>query len=130
MIRIEFDKVLTEQAIRAIAKGEPIAFGEAKEGWTQSKAIQAAAVFMDVAFHFGADCMQGEQFAQLPQTERQKVMDQFLGDIIAAAVQCLGLTQCIRQKDYDRLFEPKLTLEIESQGKMPLTVKTRGVKGN
>ena len=55
-------------------------------------------------------------------------MDQFLGDVIAATVHCLGLTQCIRQRDYDRLFEPKLSLDIESKGQMPLTVTTQGMK--
>jgi hypothetical protein len=55
-------------------------------------------------------------------------MDQFLDDVIAAAVHCLGLTQCIRQRDYDRLFEPKLSLEIEAKGRMPLTVTTHGMK--
>lgn len=128
MIRVEFDKALTEKAIQAIAKREPVEFGEATDGWTQSRAIQAAGVFMDVAFHVGPDSLQREQIALLPEAERQKVLDQFLGDVIAAAVHCLGLTQCIRQRDYDRLFESKLSLEIESDGQMPLTVTTHGMK--
>jgi hypothetical protein len=83
---------------------------------------------MDVAFHFGPDRLQREQIFRLPEAERQKVMDQFLGDIVAATVHCLGLTQCVRQRDYDRLFDPKLSLEIESKGQMPLTVTTHGMK--
>src|SRR5690349_8766149 len=99
MIRVELHKTLAEKAITAIAKGEPIQFGEANESWTQSRAMQAAAVLMDVAFHFGPANLTNEQITLLPEAERKKVLDQFWGDVTAAVVHCMALTQSIRQRD-------------------------------